>query len=115
MSKIFTRPHLPLDWQSTPQDFTGDNNLGIYTKETTQRFVYGTRYLTWDGRVYKYMGLTTGGCVSYHGVANTCEAITTWVAAIAGTAGDRVYSITDTGITEDQLAGAMIELSLIHI
>jgi len=56
------------------------------------------------------MATTTGGCVSYHGVANTLEAVTGWTTAVAGTAGDRFYTITDTGITEDQLAGAMIEL-----
>lgn len=110
MSKTFVYPFRPLDWAAKPHDFTGDNQLGIYTSETTQRFVYGTRYITWDGRVYKYMGLTTGGCVSYHGVANTLEAVTTWTTAVAGTAGDRHYTITDTSITEDQLAGAMIEL-----
>lgn len=110
MSNYFTKPFQPLGWQAAPHDFTGDNQLGIYTSETTQRYVYGTRYLTWDGRVYKYMLLTTGGGVSYHGVANTLEAVTTWTTAVAGTAGSRDYTITDTGISEDQLAGAMIEL-----
>ena len=109
MSKIFTRPHLPLDWQSTPQDFTGDNNLGIYTKETTQRFVYGTRYLTWDGRVYKYMGLTTGGCTSYDGVQNTSDAELGWTAnAVEVSAGGRLVSITEATLAEDALAGAML-------
>ncbi len=110
MSKNFTKSFNPINWPALPHDFTGDNNLGIYTSETTQRYVYGTRYITWDGRVYKYMGLTTGGCVSYHGVANTLEAVTGFTAAVAGTVGDRAYTITDTGIAEDQLAGAMITL-----
>jgi len=43
---------------SQPQDLSGDNAdtpyLGIYTQETTQRFMLGTRYITWDGRVFKY-------------------------------------------------------------
>lgn len=87
------------------------HEFGVFgNAETTQRFVYGTRYITWDGRVYKYMGLTTGGCVSYHGVANTLEAFTAWTTAIAGSIGDTEYVITDTGITEDQLAGGMIAL-----
>ena len=110
MSKHFTKPFNPINGPAVPHDFTGDNVLGIYTKETTQRYTYGTRYITWDGRVYKYMGLTTGGGVSYHGVANTLAAVTGWTTALVGTAGDRVYTITDTGIAEDQLAGAMIEL-----
>lgn len=111
MSKRFSKPFNPLNWQSVPHDFTGNNNLGIYTSETTQRYVYGTRYITWDGRVYKYMGLTTGGCVSYHGVAGTLSAQTEFVTALAGTAGERAYTVTDSStIAEDQLAGGMIEL-----
>ena len=107
----FDKPFNPINWPAVPHDFTGDNNLGIYTAETTQRYVYGTRYITWDGRVYKYMGLTTGGCVSYHGVAGTLSAQTEFVTALAGTAGDRAYTVTDTStIAEDQLAGGMIEL-----
>lgn len=54
MSSYFTKPFNPIDWQGSPHDFTGDNQLGPYTVESTQRYVYGTRYLTWDGRVYKY-------------------------------------------------------------
>jgi hypothetical protein len=54
MSTILQYPHHPIDWAASPHDFTGDNRLGIYTRETTQRFVCGTRYLTWDGRVFKY-------------------------------------------------------------
>lgn len=107
----FKFPFNPINWPALPHDFTGDNNLGIYTSETTQRYVYGTRYITWDGRVYKYMGLTTGGCVSYHGVAGTLSAQTEFVTAVAGTAGDREYVVTDaSAIAEDQLAGGMIEL-----
>ncbi|KKL18965.1 hypothetical protein LCGC14_2470230, partial [marine sediment metagenome] len=87
----FKFPFNPINWPALPHDFTGDNNLGIYTSETTQRYVYGTRYITWDGRVYKYMGLTTGGCVSYHGVAGTLSAQTEFVTAVAGTVGDRAY------------------------
>ena len=47
----FTLPNGPLKWISSPLDKTGDYNLGIYTDDTTQRFVYGTRFITWDGRV----------------------------------------------------------------
>ena len=111
MTAHFTKPFNPINWPAVPHDFTGDNNLGIYTKETTQRYVYGTRYITWDGRVYKYMGLTTGGSVSYHGVAGTLEAQTGWTTALVGTAGDRAYTVTDaTVVAEDQLAGGMVQL-----
>lgn len=111
MSNHFQYPFNPINWPAVPHDFTGDNNLGIYTSETTQRYVYGTRYITWDGRVYKYMLLTTGGGVSYHGVANTLEAQTGWTTALTGTAGDRHYTVTDTStIAEDQMAGAMLQI-----
>jgi hypothetical protein len=56
------------------------------------------------------MGLTTGGCVSYHGVRNTLSAFTEFVASVAASIGDTDMLITDTGITEDQLAGGMIAL-----
>jgi len=111
MSKQFTKPFNPIEWPAAPHDFTGDNNLGIYTSETTQRYVYGTRYITWDGRVYKYMKTTTGGCVSYHGVANTLPAQTEWVTAVAADAGARSIVVTDaTEVAEDLMAGAMIEV-----
>lgn len=109
MTAHFTKPFNPIQWPAVPHDFTGDNVLGIYTNETTQRYVYGTRYITWDGRVYKYMGITTNGCTSYHGVCNTLEAQTSWTTALVGTAGDRHYTVTDaTAIAEDQLAGGMV-------
>lgn len=80
MSKQFTLPFNPFNWPASPIDHAqaipDTPYMGIYTVETTQRYVYGTRYITWDGRVYKYMGVTTGGGVSYHGVANTLEAQT---------------------------------------
>ena len=111
MTAHFTKPFNPINWPAVPHDFTGDNVLGIYTSETTQRYVYGTRYITWDGRVYKYMLLTTGGGVSYHGVAGTLPAQTGWTTALAGTAGDRSYTVTDsTAVAEDSLAGAMIQI-----
>lgn len=38
-----------------PQDFSGSTNLnGIYVAEATQRYVLGTKYETWDGRVFRY-------------------------------------------------------------
>lgn len=109
MSKYFTKANNPLPWHAIPHDFTGDNNLGIYTSETTQRYVYGTRYITWDGRVYKYMLLTTGGCVSYHGVAGTLEAPQSYTAnAVARSIGDRFVDITKTSVVEDLYAGGMV-------
>lgn len=53
-------PFQPVTWGAEPHDFTkqagGDHalNLGVYTNETTKRYIEGTRSLTWDGRVYRY-------------------------------------------------------------
>ncbi len=47
-------PFNPIEWPALPHDFTGDYNLGYYTVETTQRYVWGTRGMTWDGKVFKY-------------------------------------------------------------
>ncbi len=51
MSKL---PFNPIIWPAVPHDFTGDNQLGYYTAETTQRYVWGTRGITWDGKIFKY-------------------------------------------------------------
>ena len=111
MSKHFQYPSNPIGWQAGPQDFTGVNNLGIFAVETTQRYVYGTRYLTWDGRVYKYMNAASVGVTSYSACANTLQAQTSWTTAVAAAAGDRKITITDaTSVTEDLLAGAHLQI-----
>jgi hypothetical protein len=65
MSKQFTFPCGPILQGATPIDLTGTAvdypYLGIYTTETTQRFIYGTRYITYDGAVYKY-SKSSGAC-----------------------------------------------------
>ena len=37
-----------------PLDFGSANAYAQYTAEATQRYMLGTRYITWDGSVYKY-------------------------------------------------------------
>ena len=111
MSTKFTLPNKVIgpeanasvvDWSRT----SSGEELGISVAETTQRFVYGTRYVTWDGRVYKYMGLTTGGCVSYHGVASTAEAALSYtVNPLATSIGGTSITATVDTITEDQFSG----------
>lgn len=44
----------PIPWHGSPHDYTGDYILGYATEETTQRYIPGTRFTTWDGRVFKY-------------------------------------------------------------
>ena len=59
----------PLPWMASPKDFSGSNNLGVAAKETTQRYIYGTRYMTWDGKVFKY-GHAAVVCQSGYGARN---------------------------------------------
>jgi len=114
MSTMFTKPFRPLDWVASPHDFTGDNQLGIYTQDTTQRYVYGTRYLTWDGRVFKYFhagaGITTSHVdygLYFHGGHRSA-----WYLTFANThnVGDTSVIVTfatsdTTTCAEDELAG----------
>lgn len=58
MSSRFAYQYAPLSWQADPIDFTSDSAnepyLGVYSKDATQRYMLGTRHVTWDGRVFKY-------------------------------------------------------------
>jgi hypothetical protein len=110
MSKIFQYPHRPLDWVATPHDFTGDNQLGIRAVETTQRYIWGTRYTTWDGRVFKYCN-AVAAVYSYHGARNSEASIVSWTAnPVAGYAGDRQVTVTVASRSEDDLAGGFFML-----
>lgn len=51
------------------KDWTGDYNLGPYALETTQRHGLGRRYITWDGKVFKY-SYSLGTLLSGYGAAN---------------------------------------------
>lgn len=108
MSKIFQYPFRPLNWDATPHDFTGDNQLGIYTTETTQRYVYGTRYLMWDGRVYKYCN-AVAVVYSYWGAHAYEDAALSWTSnAVVAYAGDRSQTVAVGSRSEDDLAGAYL-------
>lgn len=105
MSKIFTLPFRPLDYMADPQDFSGENNLGLYAVETTQRYVYGTRHISWDGRVFKYCN-SVAICVSYHGACAAEDAALAYTAApVAGSIGDKHITATLSSRAEDDLAG----------
>lgn len=110
MSTNFPYPNQPLPWPSGPQDLTGDNNLGLSTNDVTQRYVLGTRFLAWDGSVYKYCkaGATltsyqagvhtegTGAAVSYESLPG------------GEAAGSSHVTITQGSITENQYTGGYI-------
>jgi hypothetical protein len=105
MSKIFTLPNRPLDWAATPHDFSGDNRLGVRAVETTQRFVYGTRYTTWDGRVFKYCN-AVAAVYSYHGARCNEGSVLSWtVSPVTQAAGDTFATATVASRSEDDLAG----------
>jgi hypothetical protein len=45
----------PLFDGAQPRDFAlSAHEFGVYGLDTIQRFMFGTRYITWDGKVYKY-------------------------------------------------------------
>jgi len=112
MSDQFQYPFNPITWQGAPRDLTGDNNLGQYTVETTQRYVYGTRFLTWDGRVFKY-SLSSGECythrlnVFFNTISSDANGIDYSLLTNAQSAGDREITLTNgtTAVAEDYLAG----------
>ena len=115
MSSHFTKPFNPIPWHALPHDFTSsegnhNRNLGIYTAETTQRYVYGTRYTTWDGRVFKYYN-AGASCYSYHGAGNGEVACVAYVAAPTSHAvGTNKVTVTLGSRTEDDLAGSYLLL-----
>lgn len=110
-------PRNPIIWPAVPYDKTGDNVLGYYTTETTQRHVWGRRGMTWDGKVFRYgrskdtlyagYGALNGASIDISDMLNTNHTLTI-------NAGDRevLFTVTSTetynegGLTEDELVGA---------
>lgn len=104
MSKIFTRPFRPLDWAATPHDFAGDYQLGPYQVEEAQRYVWGTRYLMWDGRVFKY-SYSISALKSYHLSGTVEDAPIGYITSLATAIGERSINVTIGSRVEDDLAG----------
>jgi len=109
MSKIFQYPWRPLDWAATPHDFAGDYQLGPYQVELTQRYIPGTRYLMWDGRVFKYARCLTA-LHSYRLCGTSDAAADAYSTALVTSVGSRQVNVTMGSRTEDDLAGGFIEL-----
>ncbi len=124
MSKHFTRPFNPINWQADPIDHTSDSPdhpyLGIYTKDATQRYVLGTRYITWDGRVFKYGKAAATMKTDLMCWQTRYQAIVQWAqfptAHAIGANPVNITTSSDDGIaydgvfTEDELAGGYIVL-----
>lgn len=121
MSEIYTYPHLPIYPGGEPHDFTeasagGAHNrqLGVHTHETTQRYVYGTRYMTWDGKVYKY-SLAGAACYTtrlnlfWNTISSDVNGIDYSLLTNAQSVGDREITLTNgtTAVAEDYLAGGL--------
>jgi len=104
----FTLPNGPLKYISSPVDKTGDYNLGIYTADATQRFVYGTRFVTWDGRVYKYAN-AVAQVYNYWGAHAYENAAVAWTALpSANNIGERKQVVTLGSRTTNDLAGGYL-------
>ncbi len=116
-------PFNPIEWPAVPHDFTvsGANhnrNLGYYAVETTQRYVWGTRGMTWDGKVFKYSrskdtiwasrGAVNGSLVDVSDLLNSNHPNTISI-------GDREVQVAiaandtynELGISEDELVGGL--------
>jgi len=116
MSKGFQYDFGPLDANALPLDFTTTYKHGIRVAETTQRFVYGTRYLTWDGRMYKY-SKSTGSCYTHrlnifnNTIDSDTNGIDYSVFTNAQAIGDTEVTLTNgttSTILEDYLAGGLL-------
>lgn len=112
MSKKFKYATEPIPPGAFPRDMTlGANDLGIYRPETTQRFVCGTRYETWDGREFVYCK-SSGACISGQGAKFGFSGYTAYTAfGIAASVGDTSVTVpaaTHDALTEDYLAGGYI-------
>lgn len=104
MSKTLQYPFGPLPYSAEPKDFTGDNILGIYTAETTQRYVLGTRYVTWDGRVFKYARSGNTTLLTQWAAYNQNEEHVKW-AALAANAG---VGLREVAVTVDADDGCLV-------
>jgi len=115
MSTGLQYPCGPLGPNASPRDLTGAAYQGSYTAiETTQRFVFGTRMITWDGRVFKYCH-SVGTLLSGFGAANIAPYNIGAVLPAAAAVGDREVLVTiasgdgyaaDGVVAKDELAGA---------
>lgn len=114
MSKEFKFNRGPLDAveASSPRDMAlSAREYGIYLTEKTQRFVLGTRYITWDGRVFKYC-LSNNTCNPTNGALNdtvpfiaddgTNEVVNSTIV------GDTSITADDQTVAEDALAGGFV-------
>lgn len=118
MSSEFQFNSGPLDANAWPIDYTGNNKLGIYAADTTQRYIYGTRFLMWDGAVYKY-SYSTGACYTgqlnkYQNVIGTVGIDYVVLPAEASAGDTKVLMTAAVAQAKDTLAGGWIEFKTVN-
>jgi hypothetical protein len=100
---------------SRPKDHVQTTGIdgGYTTLETTQRYVYGARWITVDGRVFKY-GHALSALLSGYGAPNAAAQNIAAVPPVAMAVGDNVVKVTiaagdghagDGVIAENELEG----------
>lgn len=111
MSRVIALNKGPIPQDGWPIDFADYAKLGVHATETTQRFVLGTRYLTWDGRVFKY-SRSSGACRTGHGAMNNTTPFIDDDGAthpsVTTVAGDTSIKVAGQTVAEDALAGGYI-------
>lgn len=114
MSKQFQFPFNPIPWNGSPRDLSETVAdapfLGVWQQDATQRYIYGTRWITWDGRVYRY-AYASEALYSYSGAASKADGVVAYTAnPLATNAGVTAITVTVASRTEDDLAGGQLVL-----
>lgn len=117
MSTIYPFNKGPLFDGGSPRSLNlPTHEFGIYNAETTQRYMLGTRFITWDGRVYKY-GLASATLSCQRGAGQPLRQVIMYNnVTVAPAIGDYVVTLdvatTDAdgsgNILEDAMAGGYV-------
>lgn len=116
MSKGFQYNSGPLFDGGSPRSYSlPTHEFGVHLVEVTQRFVYGTRFITWDGKVYKY-SLSGAACYThrlnafYNTISGDVNGIDYSVLTNNQSIGDTEITLTNgtTAVAEDYLAGGIV-------
>ena len=107
-------PATPLTLGAMPMDMSGTAGLsgtvemGLYTKELTQRHICGRRAITWDGRVFKY-SKSGAACYSGQGASShRLPAVNRTTIALDRDEGSTQVSIASQSFAKDELAGGYV-------
>ena len=116
MSKGFQYNSGPLFDGGSPRSYNlPTHEFGVHSVETVQRHIYGTRFLTWNGSVYKY-SLSGAACYTHrlnafwNRIDSDVNGIDYSVLTNNQAIGDTEITLTNgtTAIAEDYLAGGIV-------